>query len=493
MKKHLFILLVICGALNAQPPRSFYATYGGTGEDIAYGVKEAYSMHYGIIGSTASFGYGNNDMYLILIDSLGRGIWQKSYGGPGNEIGKSLVYNPADSGFVLVGYSNSYGNGGYDIYVVRTNKNGEIIWQKNYGGSDWDFGYDLAFSSDGHLLICGYAENSTYGKQDAVVMKVNSADGALIWQKTFGGTGDDKLTSIFIHTNQDIYLSGSTTSYGDVNGDIYILKTNANGDSLSSIIYGGNLTDKANDIIVNSLGNIVICGGSESFSNGKMDAFFSEFSGNGQLNWKKNFGYSGFDEEAFKIVYAPTAAAGGTFISIYTTNEIASNGKDFKTIYLTYSGDFYGGGYSGSFGFSKDEETFDLIATSDKGFAQVGYTQSFGNNGSEILFVKQDSLLYRGTSIVGVQKNESRSNKISLFPNPTKLEGGKKVLKVAGSDISIIEVCVLNSVGTKILQPEIISVAKETVTFDVSELLPGCYNVWVKKEDEVVWFKLIVD
>lgn len=492
MKNILFIVLVVFGSLKAQPPGKFYSTFGGGGEDIAYGVKETFGKNYAIVGLTTSFGAGNNDLYLLFIDSLGRGIWQKNYGGSGNEIGRGLMYNPIDSCLTLVGYSNSTTNGGYDIYVVHTNKDGDIIWQNKYGGNDWDFGYDIAQCSDGNIIVCGYSENSIYGKQDAFVLKINYQNGNIIWEKKFGGIDNDKLTRIFVDPTGGIYLVGSTSSYGDIHGDIYLLELNNNGDSLSSIIYGGPLADKANDIVVNNLGIMTLCGGSESFSTGKLDAFYAEFSSGGQLNWKKNYGYPGYDEEAFRLVYAPTAAAGGTYTSIYTTNEIPANGKDLKTIYMTYAGDFYGGGFSGSFGFSKDDETFDLIVTSDKGFAQVGYTESFGNNGKDILFIKQDSVLNHGASIVGNSEIFCKKHNPFLFPNPVQSGKGQKNIKIEGvADNDIIAVSVVNNVG-HIISDEIIAFKKTDLTLDISGLSPGCYYIVVKGKEKTVRLKLLI-
>ncbi|MBK6523605.1 MAG: hypothetical protein IPG08_15535 [Sphingobacteriaceae bacterium] len=131
MKRVLYILLVVLSLnMNAQPPSKWYNRFGGAGIDIGYGVKETYERHYIVAGSTSSFGYGATDAYLVLVDSMGQKVWDKTYGGVMADVAKAIVVNPVDSGFIFTGYTGSIGNGGYDVYLVRTDKNGTIIWQK---------------------------------------------------------------------------------------------------------------------------------------------------------------------------------------------------------------------------------------------------------------------------------------------------------------------------------------------------------------------------
>ena len=233
MKKILFICFIVLGFnLSAQPPSKWYNKFGGSGIDIGYGVKETYERHYIVAGSTSSFGYGATDAYLILVDSMGQKVWDKTYGGVMADVAKAVVVNPVDSGFIFTGYTGSIGNGGYDVFLARTDKNGNLIWQKSFGGLDWDFGNDIVMGPDGNVVICGYTYNSKYGKKDGYILKVNSGTGALMWEKKYGGVEDDEFRAVKVTNDNFIIFTGETKSYADITGDIYFFKTNATGDSV---------------------------------------------------------------------------------------------------------------------------------------------------------------------------------------------------------------------------------------------------------------------
>ncbi len=224
MKKYLlFILLFANVYLNAQAPRKFYTRFGGYGHDIGYSVIQTLNGHYAVTGSTGSFGNGNSDVYLAFVDSMGWVRWEKSYGGFNNDIGKSII-QLADSGFVIAGYTNSFGAGGYDMLVVRTDKAGTLIWQKTFGGLDWDFGNCVIEASNGGFIICGHTYSFGYGKSDGYLVKLD-INGNYQWQKTYGGNEDDNFKSIIETYNNLFTVVGATGSYGDLDGDAWLFKT----------------------------------------------------------------------------------------------------------------------------------------------------------------------------------------------------------------------------------------------------------------------------
>jgi hypothetical protein len=140
MKQFLVVCFLLTGlVVKPQPPSKFYSTYGGNGYDVGYDVKQ-----------TCSFGQGNTDVYLLKLDSMGQKKFEKSFGGYSNEIGKSIV-QLSDSSFVMLGYTSSFGIGGYDVFLVCADKNGNLLWQKTIGGSDWDFAYGFDITADGWL------------------------------------------------------------------------------------------------------------------------------------------------------------------------------------------------------------------------------------------------------------------------------------------------------------------------------------------------------
>ena len=98
----MFLILLFCSNLYGQLSTKFYSKYGGDGRDLGYGGKETFiKKQYIVIGSTSSFGNGSSDAYLFLIDSVGQILWQKSFGGSNADIGKSVIINPIDSGYIF--------------------------------------------------------------------------------------------------------------------------------------------------------------------------------------------------------------------------------------------------------------------------------------------------------------------------------------------------------------------------------------------------------
>lgn len=436
--KRYYIILFLFTALSAisQPPSKFYNKFGGFGVDIGYSVKETFDRQYIIAGSTSSSGNGEVDAHLLLLDSMGKVKWGKNFGGVYNDVAKSLVINPIDSGFIFVGQTNSFGNGGYDVYLVRTDKNGNLKWQNTYGGIDWDFGNDLTFAPDGNLLICGNSYSSSYGKNDGYLLKVNILNGNLIWSKHYGGKEEDDFRSLKVTFDNKIILTGKTNSYNDLKGDIYFFKTDINGDSLLYKSYGlVNKEDYGNDILCENTNDYFIGGGSESYSVGKKDAFIFKFNFNGDSIWLRNYGKPDVDEETYKILLSKTYQ--GRYFMIFGEIEFAALKKDPKMILLESNGYYV---YGGTIGESEDEEFYGATNTSDKGFICVGYTKSFGSILEDLYVMKYDSIIgiTPSASIIGI--NELIKNKVNLKIYPSILNETNPLLIIEHSKPILISI-----------------------------------------------------
>lgn len=415
MKKYLLILFLFSFLRGiSQPPSKFFNKFGGFGVDIGYGIKETFDRQYIIAGSTSSSGNGGVDAQLLLIDSMGQLKWAKTYGGVLSDVAKSVVVNPVDSGFIFAGHTSSFGNGGYDVYVVRTDKNGNVIWQKSFGGIDWDFGKDIVFAPDGNLVICGNSYSTSYGKSDAYLIKVNTSNGNLMWTKHYGGNEDDDFRSLKITgDNNNIILTGQTNSYNDALGDIYFFKTDMNGDSVSHRSYGlKNKIDYGNEILDESvLGGYIIGGGTESYSSGKKDAFIFKISLTNDSLWLRSYGNATNDQECSSVLL--TKNYQGRYGFSYSEVDFAFYKRDPKNLNLDNTGFFVVGN---TFGETEDEELFDITNTSDKGFIGVGYTKSYGGILEDIYVVKYDSVFQYGGKLIGIKENTTITEGLSIYP-----------------------------------------------------------------------------
>jgi len=401
MKKIVLLIIVFFSfVLTAQPPQRFYTKFGGPGIDIGYGVKQTFNKQYIVAGSTTSFGAGNADAYLVLLDSMGTVLWDKTFGGALSDVAKCIIVNPQDSGFILGGYTASFGNGGYDFYVVRTDKSGNLKWQVSAGGEDWDFASDVTFSSDGNIIICGNTYSFGYGKNDGYVVKLNINNGALIWQKYFGGIEDDDFRSVQLTSDGFYSLAGNTKSYGDLNSDFWLFKIDNVGDSVSSKNFGHpNKGEICYDFMEDNLGKLAFCGSYDTsyYNTGKNEGYLIKTDLNGTFLTDMHYTGAGGNDKFLSVCKATSNDNYFFSRSVFKPGfaiEIQPFYTNINFIFInsnTYIG-------------NKEEEAFEAINTTDDGFAMVGYTKSFGLVSEDIFFLKLDNSLMNSSSIVGVSE-----------------------------------------------------------------------------------------
>ncbi|HRO43689.1 MAG TPA: T9SS type A sorting domain-containing protein [Flavipsychrobacter sp.] len=295
-------------------------TYGGSRPDNSprlLPIKDGYVF----CGATQSFDgnvsflKGFIDVWLVKLDTAGNIIWEKTIGGAGNDVATNF-YRTKDSGFVICGHTYSSNiEGGInsmrglgDAWLLKLDSSGNVQWHKTYGGTQPDYFFDLVQIQDGGFVITGYTMSSNHdvanmkGGSDLWLVRVNSI-GGLVWEKTFGGTKYEIGHSI-VTTNDGGYLiAGSATSNdGDIAGgkglsDGWVLKVNAAGSLQWKKNYGGSDND---DIwkIQKAGSNYILIGETRSnnhdISNhkGRNDAWLFSIDGNGQLQWSKNYGGS---------------------------------------------------------------------------------------------------------------------------------------------------------------------------------------------------------
>ena len=197
----------------------WFRTYGGSGVDYGHFVEQTTDGGY-IITGASSPSIGGYDVYLIRTDSLGYVLWERTFGGSRNDFGY-CVRQTSDGGFIIAGSTSSFGHGGGDFYVIRTDVNGDTIWTNTYGGSDLDVGYSVLQTSDSGFLVAG--ETASFGNYDAYLIKTNS-NGDTIWTKTFGGNMIEFFKSINPTSDNGPILCGATSSFGSGYGDIWLVK-----------------------------------------------------------------------------------------------------------------------------------------------------------------------------------------------------------------------------------------------------------------------------
>jgi hypothetical protein len=210
-----------------QGSTTFAKAIGGGGEDMAYSIVQSSDGGYFVAGSTQSFEGGPADIYVVKLDSGGNVQWAKTIGGSDRDIATSIIQS-SDGGYVVAGWTSSFGAGGSDFYVVKLDSGGNVQWAKTIGGNDYDEALSIIQSSDGGYVVAGRTYSFGAGYDDFYVVKLDSG-GNVMWTKTIGGSSDDFAWSIIQSSDGGYVVAGETWSFGAGNADFYVVKMDANG------------------------------------------------------------------------------------------------------------------------------------------------------------------------------------------------------------------------------------------------------------------------
>jgi len=252
---------------------------GGTGQ-YGYWIQPTPDAGYIISGNTKSFGAGSHDIYLIKTDSIANSLWTKTYGGAGYEAG--WAQPTLDGGYVICGWTNSFGAGSDDVYLIKTNSSGDTLWTRTYGGAANDEGSQVIQTTDSGYVIAATTYSRGAGNSDIWLIKTNSS-GDTLWTKTFGGASYDEGYSVEKTTDGGYIIAGQTQSFGAGSSDVWLLKTNASGDTVWTRTYGGAGNDLGFMTHQTSDGGYVVTGSTNSFGAGADDVYLIKTDANGSI------------------------------------------------------------------------------------------------------------------------------------------------------------------------------------------------------------------
>lgn len=260
-------------------------------------VQQTRDGGYVIGGSTLSFGVGNGDVWVLKLDETGNILWQKTFGGTGFDYATS-VQQTRDGGYVVSAGTTSFGGGEDDWWLLKLDPSGNVIWQKTFGGIGFDFLQSVQVTRDGGYVISG--STGSFGRgTDAWLLKLDSS-GAIRWQKILGGSNFDQIIALRQTADGGYVSAGSTYSFGEGDSDVWIFKLSASGNVQWQKSMGGKKFDKAVSIEQVRDGGYVVAGRTDSFGAGDSDAWLLKLDGSGNVRWQKTFGGRG-PEEAISV------------------------------------------------------------------------------------------------------------------------------------------------------------------------------------------------
>jgi len=433
----LSILLIFNQDLIAQPSIKWQKNYGGSGPDEAYSVRQTNDGGYIIAGTTISndgdvggtFGYA--DYWIIKLDGGGNLEWKKNYGGAEPDIAFSIEQTN-DNGYIVVGFSESNqgnvggNNGDADYWIVKLNANGNIEWEKNYGGTQWDFAQSVKQIFDGGYIIAGSSSSDNgdvggnNGNYDYWIVKLNAV-GNLEWEQNYGGTQFD-LANVVQQTNDGGYIVAGHSRSNSANSsdDYWILKLDTNGNLEWEKNYGGLYCEVAKSIQQTLDGGYIVAGftdgsgGDVSNNNGDNDYWIIKLDLNGNLEWEKNYGGTS-DDKANSIKQTND---GGYIVVGYSgsNDDDINDNYGFYDYWIVKLDDFGNIEWEQNYGGTDRDEPNSMMLTDDGGYIVAGFSYSndgdltgnYGNNDFWVVKLESTncSSTLQNTPQVNVQQSD---------------------------------------------------------------------------------------
>lgn len=399
--------------------------YGGPKPEYAWSILETNDNNFFVLGYSQSFGGGDYDTYLLKIDPSGDTLWTKTYGSNGNGAGKEIVPT-ADGNYIIVGESNDVVSSNYDAYLMKINPSGDTLWTKNYGGSAYESGNSVKQCLDGGFIFTGQTFSFGQGGGDAYLVKTNST-GDTTWTKTFGGTQYDEGMFLLANNDGSYTFVVRDSSSGAGNIDVQVIKTNSTGTPIWNRTYGGDKKDTGKMIQSTNDGGYIIAAISRSFGWIKPDMWIVKIDSGGDTLWTRHYG-----------------------------------GSD-------------------------NEHCYSVRQTSDGGFTAIGHTESQGSNW-EIMFLKLNPIGNLGTYLTTGENTVN--NTIDIYPNPSNdnihidwngiYEPGSKLL-------------ISNTLGQEVFSEKLdLSSQNRSKIIDLKGFEPGVYVLTIQSTKELITKKIIL-
>lgn len=434
--------------------------YGGSNEDVIWDIKETPDQGFIAVGYSRSNdgdlseNNGGQDYWIFKIDGQGALQWTKTYGGTNDDKALS-VYVTEDGGTIVAGDSKSndgdvsghYGEFNYDCWVIRLDSDGNLIWGKNYGGGSNEYTASIIqLADEGYLLVSGTESEdfdvsnnySTDDSEDIWVVRIDD-EGGIIWEKNFGGSGEDSPENVLIIDEENILICGRTTSsshdfinQGIGGNDGFVMQINIDGDVTWTNLLGGAEIERITAIAHSTDGiGYIFSGFSESSDGdvsenyGEWDAWLGKLSNSGELIWEQNYGGTEHDRA--------------------------------ESIVVTEEGHILFTGYTSS---------------SDIDIEQ--------NNGSEDFWV-----VCLESSVSTEMKDNIDQLDLNLFPNPAN-----DLITIVLGDLNAIVQCDITNASGQLLKK--VQLTKQNTVVDISAFATGIYSLRVLSETTPKMYKIVV-
>lgn len=363
----IIVVGMLEGGASAVPIEQWTKTFGGVKDDYwASSVQQTSDGGYILAGRTYSYGAGNDDAWVIKVDSGGNKQWSRTFGGTGNDYAYS-VQQTLDGGYILAGSTNSFGE--YNAWLIKTDSNGNDEWDSTFGGEGNSAASSVQQTLDGGYILAASTNSYGAGHSNAWLIKTD-AKGNELWNRTFEGTSSSGTSSAQQTMDGGYIIAGWTDSYEDGRRSAWLVKINTNGIEQWNRTFVRDDYAEASSVRQTSDGGYILAGRS-GIDN--VDAWLVKTDSNGIKLWDRTFGGT-YDDIASSVQQAADGGyilAGGTWRHIIRPVSLSkawliktdANGTE---------------GWNMTFGGTRNDWASSVQQTKDGGYIIAGYTNSYG-------------------------------------------------------------------------------------------------------------------
>ena len=416
------------------PTVNWDSVFGGTGNDTGQSAVATSDGGFLLAANTNSFGVSTQQAWLVRTDSNGNELWNYTYGGTAGNVVEKVIA-AGDGGFVVAGYTNSTGPigyspargaGGYDVWLFKVSSTGSLSWEKLFGGSANDYGFDVEKTSDGGYILAGATASVDLGQLDMFLVKTDS-DGNQQWNSTVYRPANTVACAV-TQTSGGVYV---VAGYTDLSGtdDLLVVKTDSVGHEATSYMLQESGTDIPRGVVQTSDGGYVVEANTNSFS-GNYKIWLLKLNGTLSHQWDHTYG-SAFDTLGYSLL---RAADGGLLVAGSIKNATL-NPEDVFLMKVDSQGSQI---WNMTFGGSGDDVAYSIATGGADGYIVAATTNSFSSsNDAWLIDLGSDFFIYpyvshgavNATVIVGLSEPHGPCG----AANTLDTVGGMQVAEMLGS------------------------------------------------------------
>ena len=441
-------------------------TYGGVDRDVCNCVRQTVDGGYVLAGLTDDY-YGPFDAqyYLVKVDQFGDTLWSRKYGGDSYEEAHCVDVT-SDGGYILAGDTYSYGAGHADFYLVKTDALGDTLWTSVHGSPGFDKARSVQQTTDGGYIVGGWI--SPEGLNPDVYLVKTDEYGDVVWTRTYGGSANDYGRSVRQTTDGGYVIAGGTYSFGAGGWDVYLVKTDSSGDTLWTRTYDGDNRDGARSVEQTADGGYILAGYANYVFNPPYehysDLFLVKTDSNGTAEWSRMFSW-GQEQRGHSVLQS---GDGGYVVAGYFIAEMfgavhfyvmKTDDRGTPMWVRTYGGD--GSGAANS-----------IVESADGGYAAGGGAYSFGAGRGDAYLVRIDE---SGTPVEErVFDTPARFSLSQNYPNPFNIRTSMQFHLPQAASV-LLEV--YNVLGERVvtLMNERQQPGFKSLSWDASDVSSGLY------------------